>query len=186
MRLLASLSRDETLDFLRKFVPLEIELAKEGKGQRFFAIDELREVTLVPGLGVRLEGAARVRWPLLGLHVPVRAKSLVVLLRPEVVTRVGHPSLALSLSVERADIAWSPTLVNDSVVERVNEELLAHRAEVAWNFAKTLSHVFRLPDAVTSAATIGLEVAGGEFTVSEASIEFAVAFRAAVGGRDRG
>ncbi len=186
MQLAARLTREDALDLVRKFVPLEIDLGGTGKPERFVAIEDVSDVTLVANTGVRLACSAHARWPVLGIHVPLRARSLTLLFRPEIAIRDGHPSLVFGFTVEHADIAWSPALMNDSITERVNRELGAHHVEFAWNFAKTLSHVFRLPEAVKTAATFGTEVIEGHVTVTDSSIEMVVVIGAAVGPRGAG
>jgi hypothetical protein len=183
MRLEAILSPEDVAALVRKFVPLELELGEVGKSERFVAIDEVSDVTLVASAGVRVTCKGHLRWPVLGLHVPVRVNTLDALVWPRIETRDGHRELIFSLTVERADIAWSPTSVDESITERVNKELAEHHVELSWNFTRTLSHVFRLPKAMRTAQTFGLEVIGGQIRVTEASLEMAVTFSATVGQR---
>jgi hypothetical protein len=183
MRLDAILSSEDVEELVRQFVPLELELGEVGKSERYVSIDEVSEVALVAKAGVRVSCKARLRWPMLGLHVPVRVKTLDVLLRPTIEMRDHHPSLIFALTIEHADIAWSPALIDESLTERVNRELVEHHVELSWNFARTLSHVFHLPAAMQTAATLGLEVIEGQVSVTAASLGLTVAFRAAVGPR---
>jgi hypothetical protein len=183
MRLEAILSAKDVAELVGQFVPLELELGEPGKGDRFVAIDGLSDVKLVPGAGVRVTCTAHLRWPLLGLHLPVRIQSLEILLRPSVGMRGGGQSLIFALTVEHIDIAWSPALVDESLAERVNRELAEHHVELAWNFTKTLSHVFQLPKTMLTAATLGVEVVEGQIHVSQESLRMAVLLRAKVGPR---
>jgi hypothetical protein len=184
MQLEAILSAENVADLVGQFVPLELELGEAGKGERFVTIDEVSDVTLVPNAGVRVKCSAHLRWPLLGLHLPVHAKSLDVLLRPSIGARGGSQSLIFALTIEHVDIAWSPTLVDESLTERVNRELAEHHVELSWNFTKTLSHVFRLPKAMLTAGTLGLEVIEGQIHVTHESLRMSVLFHAKVGRRD--
>jgi len=183
MQLQASLSRENVAVLVRKFVPFELELGEAGQGARSLAIDEVSDVTLVADAGVRIVCKAHVRWPVMGLPVPVRAKALALLLRPRIAIRDGTPLFIVAPTVEHAEIAWSPSLMDDSITERLNRELAEQHVELAWNFAKTLSHAFRLPGAIKTAATFGIEVVEGQVTVTEASLGMTVLFRATVDGR---
>jgi hypothetical protein len=180
MRIEAILSREDVAELVSKFVPLEIELGKVGTGERLVAIDEVSSVTLVADAGVRVACTAHLRWPVLGLNVPVRVKALEVLVRPSIETRGEHPSLVFTLIIERADIAWAPALIEGSVMERVNRELAEQHVELTWNFAGTLSHAFDLPFALRTAATLGLEVVEGKVKVTEAALGMSVAFACTV------
>jgi hypothetical protein len=183
MRLEATLSQENVAELVRQFVPLELEMGDIGKGERFIAIDEVSDITLVADAGVRVACKAHLRWPVLGLHVPVRVSVLDVLLRPSIEMRDGHQSLIFALTIEHAEIAWSPTRVSESITERVNRELAEQHVELSWNFARTLSHVFRLPEMMRSAATFGLEVTEGQISVTERALRMAVLFHATVGRR---
>lgn len=184
MRAEATLSQEEAAELIRKFVPFELELGDTGKSERFVAIDEVSDIKLVADAGVRVTCRAHLRWPVLGLHVPVHVKTLAVLLRPSIGMRNGRREFVFGLTIERADIAWSPTIVDESLTERVNRELAEHHVELTWDFARTLSHVFRLPAAMRTAETFDLDVVGGEILVTEQSLVMAVDFRASIGRRE--
>jgi hypothetical protein len=185
MRLEAILSQEDVAELVHQFVPLELELGEAGKSERFIAIDEVGDVTLVADTGVRVACKAHLRWPVLGVHVPVRVKALDVLLRPRIEMRDSHRAFVFSLTIERADISGSLTIVDETLTDRVNRELAEHHVELSWDFAKTLSHVFRLPEAMRTAGTFALEVSGGQVKVTDASLRMIVTFRAAVGPRTK-
>jgi hypothetical protein len=183
MRIEATLSSDEVADLLRQFIPLEIELGKPGEGDRVIAVDELTEVVFVPDTGVRLQCAARVRWPVLGIAVPVQIHRIGMLLMPSIRQDEGQESLVIQLRIEDADIAWLPALVDHSIVERVNRDLAERHVELAWNFTRTLTHVFELPVALKTAASLGLAVASGRVELTDSAFRLSVSMTAAVGRR---
>ncbi|MDP9002114.1 MAG: hypothetical protein M3O46_18635 [Myxococcota bacterium] len=184
MRAEATLSQDEAAELVRKFVPFELELGEPGKSERFVAVDDVSDVRLVADAGVRVTCQAHLRWPVLGLHVPVHVKTLQVLLRPSIEPRNGRRAFVFAFTIEHADIAWSPTIVDESITQRVNRELAEHHVELSWDFTQTLSHVFRLPEAMRTAETFELDVVGGEIRVTEQSLAMMVDFRASVGRRE--
>ena len=176
MHVEAILTQDDVADVLRQFVPLEFELGKIGAAERIVAVDELRKVTLLPAEGVRVECTAHLRWPVLGIGVPVRIHELTIVLSPSVRIHMGEEFLVFKLKIEAADIAWVPARIDKSIAERVNRDLADHNVELAWNFHRALTHVFRLPDALRSAATLGLRVTGGKVTVTESTLGLSVTF----------
>jgi hypothetical protein len=185
MQIEATLSRDDISDILRQFVPLEIDLSKGGSGARLLAVDELIELTVVPDAGVRILCAAHIRWPVLGIRVPVDVPRLRILIIPSIRRGEGQEWLVFRLRIEDADIAWVPSPLDQGIAERLNRELAEHNVELAWNFHRALSHVFGLPAALTTAGTVRLEVAGGRLEIAEAALRLTVSFRAAVAQRRR-
>jgi len=183
MQVAMVLSPDDIADTLAQSLPLEIELGKGGAGERFVAVDTVDAVSFVPDEGVRIRCAGHLRWPVLGVGVPVRIHRLGVLVLPTVRTAEGHESLVFKLKIEDADIAWLPALADQSIADRVNRDLAAHDAELAWKFSRTLSHVFALPAAMRTAAAIGLQVTAGRVTITESLLGLTVEFRASVSRR---
>ena len=177
------LSPDDIADTLGQSLPLEIELGKSGAGERFVAVDAVNAVSFVPNEGVRIQCAGHLRWPVLGVGVPVRIHRLGILVLPTVRTADDHESLVFKLKIEDADIAWLPALADQSIADRVNRDLAAHDAELAWNFSRTLSHVFALPAALRTAAAIGLYVTSGQVTITESLLGLTVQFRTSVNRR---
>ena len=183
MRIEAMLTPQDVSDVLLKFVPLEIELGRVGSGERLLSIQALTGVTLVADTGVRVTCAGHIRWPVLGIGVPVRVRELTLVVKPSIQRRDGHESLVFRLAIEEADIAWMPASFDRSVTEKVNRDLAEHDVELAWDFTRTLSHVFDLPEALRTAASLGLVVAAGRVKVTESAIGLSVAFHASVNRR---
>jgi hypothetical protein len=184
MRIEAILSHDDIEELLRQFVPLEIDL-DDGKGLRVVAIDELTDVTILRGDGVRVGCKAHVHWPILGIPIPVAIKSLHILVTFKVALRENRQSLVIGLKIEDADIAWVPSIVDHSVKDLVNRELVDKHVELVWGFGKTLSAKFQMPQALRSAEALALDVAEGRVAVSGEAVGMAVAFAATVIARPR-
>jgi hypothetical protein len=180
MRIEAILSRQDIADLLQAFVPLQLELGEPSTGERTVIVDALGEVILVPDIGVRVTCAGRMRWPVLGIHLPVHVRLLTLMLAPRVEAREGSDNLVWRLTLEDADIAWLPAKMDREIIEKVNRELSQHHTELAWNFTDTLTHEFLMPAALQSAKGLGLRVTGGSVGITEAAVSLAVAFSAAV------
>jgi hypothetical protein len=184
MRLEAILSLHDIEELLAQFVPLEIAL-DEGKGVRVLSVDELTDVTVVRGEGVRVGCKAHVHWPVLGITLPVAIKSLHILVSFRIALRDNHESLVLGLKIEDADIAWLPSIVDQGLKDLVNRELVDKHIELAWGFGKTLSAKFKLPAALRSAEALALDVSEGRVAVTEEAVGMAVAFAAKVLARPK-
>jgi hypothetical protein len=180
MRIEAVLSRQDIADLLHAFVPLQLELGDPSTGERTVIIDALGDVTLVPDLGVRVTCSGRLRWPILGIHLPVHVRLLTLVLRPRVETRAGSDNLVWRLAIEDADIAWVPATIDRDIIEKANRELSQHHTELAWDFTNTLTHEFLMPAALRSAKGLDMRVIGGYVRITDAAVGLAVAFSAAV------
>lgn len=178
MQLNASLSKTDIRLLLEQMLPLKIDL--DGKdGNRLLVFDRLEALSLVAERGIRVELSGEVIWPVLGLDVPVRIKSLSALIGLSRETR-PQANLLVGVELEDADLAWVPGVVDQGITERINKELRERQSGLAWNFEKLLSHSFGLPDALRSAESISLAVASSSFHVAAEQITLGVALQATV------
>jgi hypothetical protein len=182
MWLEAILTTDDLREVLEQFSPLEIRLGDNGK----LLLASPTRVSLTAGEGMSVVCEATLHWPVLGVDLPVHMHGLSVLVRPSVRPAPDGTCdvLAFTLQIDRAGVSILPHILDDKVTSLLNEELAKKHVELAWNFGKTLTHVFSLPDALASAAALALKVSGGSVRVTEAAVGFAVNFTAEV--RPRG
>jgi hypothetical protein len=182
MWLEAIFTTEDLHQVLLQFAPMEFRLGDSG---RLLLVDP-SDVTLIPDKGLAVVCEATLHWPLLGIDVPVNVHRLLLLIHPAVEHRAEGDFLVFSLRIEHADVGILPRFVDDKITSMVNEELVKKHVELAWNFKKTLSHVFALPDALVSAAALGLTVVEGRVKVTESALGLAVSFDATVTRRADG
>jgi len=183
LRIEATLLPDDVEQIVRQFVPLEVALGKDGTSSAAIAVEEVTAISLVPGTGVRVLCSARIRWPILGIRLPVIVQRLGILLLPSIRSADGEERLVLQLRLESADIAWVPSRVDQSITEHVNRELADHRVELVWNFQHALTRVFPLPPGLRTAASLQLRVEGGRVEVTEGGLRLSVSLAASVAPR---
>jgi len=179
----AILSRDDLATLLAQCTPVTIHIGKEGT----LTIEEIRDVSLVAGAGMRVVCSATVRWPVLGASIPAAIRSLVAVVRPEIEKRDGHDALAFRLMVEETDLTALPTILDESIAAKVNNELA--KTDLVWSFSDTLSHAFRLPKTLEPLDALDLGVSWGQVRVTSEAVVFAVSFHSSVtrhDGADRG
>jgi hypothetical protein len=174
MWLEATLTKDDLESLLAQFAPLEIRLGESGR----LILASPTEVSMNPGKGVGVLCDATVHWPLLGMDLPVRMRGLGILLRPAV--RPGSDGscgvLVFTLQIEHVGVSPLPAVFDASLTSLLNRELAQDRAALVWNFVETLSHVFALPAALASAATLGLKANAGSIRITDKAIGFVVGF----------
>jgi hypothetical protein len=116
----------------------------------------------------------------LGLTVPTTLHSIVVQIAPSVEKRQGKWALVFGIRLENIDVSHLPALLDHRLAARINDELSAKHIEVVWKFADTLSHVFHLPEALESSATLGLHVDAGAVKITDSTLAFAVSYHSEV------
>jgi hypothetical protein len=171
MWLEAVLSREDLEHVLHELTPTTIELREDGD----LSLEAPTRVTLVPGCGLEVVCRARLRWVVLGLHVPVTIESATILLEP-VLRRVSgkRDALAFRLTLRALDVSGVPAMLEGSVVDRVNDELALPGAELVWDFSESLSHRFALPGVLKPARSLDLEVAWGDLRITEDAVVLAI------------
>jgi hypothetical protein len=161
---------------LEDLCPVDISL---GDGGGNILISEPRDLELVPEVGLRTSVSIQVHWPVLGIQVPVSARSTTLIMRPEILKGDSSEQLSFKFRLEGLDIASFPSIVDRKIVELINNELEKKHVELSWNFIDTLSHVFELPPTLASAQAIELRAAWGEVRITSEALVLAVSFRVA-------
>ena len=175
MWLEAILTADDVASIATQVSPLELRIGTDGR----LGLSRPSTVTLVPGRGVEIVCNAQLRWPVLGMHVPVSMEGLTIMVCPGVESRPDGYALVLRLGLERAGVS-SVGLIDERVTALLNEELEKHHVELAWNFSQTLTHTFALPGALLSAEAVGLTVRSGTTRVTRDAMALAVLMGASV------
>lgn len=175
MWLEAILTRDDLEKAIRDFVPFKIRLGDDGE----LAIDEPSEVALVVDLGLRVACKAQIRWPVLGIAVPITLDKVTLLVTPVITERDGRDALAFRIQIEHVDVGMLAGLMDRSVTAMINKELATHD-ELSWRFAQTLSVTAKLPPVLKDLASLDLAVAWGKVKITAEALVFVVSFHTAV------
>jgi hypothetical protein len=176
----AILSKNNVISLVGDFLPLSIHLGENPDDGHYLELFEPREVSLVEGRGLRMTCGARIRWPILGIDVPVTVESVTLLLCPSVPEPPDQDELIFKLTVEGIDFAWVPAGIDDRIAEKINHELAKKHALLSWRFGDTLSHVFKLPRFLPPLDAVALDVAWGQVRVTSEAMVIAVSFHSRV------
>jgi hypothetical protein len=177
MKLQAVFSRDELVAFASEWLPLKLQLGDPKKDDRFLVLSDPKAIDLVPERGLRIACRAQIRWPVLGMNVPITARNLSVLLSPSVLELEGQPALAFKPRIEQADLSGVPARLDGTLTEAVNRALM-ERVAPTWRFGATLTRSIPMPAVLSTTASIDLSVAGAEVHVSEEALTFSLLVRA--------
>jgi hypothetical protein len=153
------------------------------EADRHIEVTGVRDLSLVPERGLRLTCQADVRWPVLGIELPIRLETLTALLTPAV-TGPGD-TLSFSLHIEDLDLATVPAVLDRTIADKLNVELAKHDVDLAWKFARTLSHRFEFPSSLEPVDGLDLRVRWGKVRVTGEAMVMAVSFQPSVMRHDR-
>jgi hypothetical protein len=172
----AIISREDFAALAAELFPLSVQLGASDS-EHYLLLSAATAVSLVEGRGLRFTCNAQIRWPVLGMDLPINVEALTVLVKPSVAE--GSESLVLGVELEHANVSWVPALIDAKIVQAVNDALEMKSRELSWNFTKTLSHEFPLPALLQPLRALDLNVAWGKVRVTAEALVLVVSFRAA-------
>jgi len=172
------LSHEDLATILREVMPLTLRLGE----QQWIALEWLdasgepsngNAVVLVPDVGMRVTCKAKVKWPLLGIGVPVTIHRLVVTFAPEILHKDGGDLLVFGLRLDHADFAGLPDAIDKRLSKAIDDALVARRLDLAWKFTETLAGSVPLPSTLDPIDGVSLEVAWGKIKVTAEAMAMA-------------
>jgi hypothetical protein len=171
----AILTREDLAKMLDDICPLHIRIGKGGS----LVVSEPHGVELMPEVGLRLTVTVEVEWPILGVAVPLTVRAVTLHVTPLILAQAdGGEKLAFKLRLDQVDFSLLPAFLDKTVVDHINQELEAKHVELAWDFSRTLSHVFELPPELASVSGIELKVAWGKVRTMGDTLVLAISFHA--------
>jgi hypothetical protein len=134
-----TLSLGEIKRLLDEVAPVRIHLTARDEDRRFVELERPREVSMVPGEGVRIVTDGRVRHELAGVGLPFEVRRVQLLFIPRIVQGHHGQRLDFGFRVEEGDLENLPGLVENVVIAKVNPLLEAERLGACWEIGKTLA-----------------------------------------------
>jgi hypothetical protein len=182
MWLEAIVSLEDFQALAAELLPVRVQLGAADSDHYLF-LSAASQVSLVEGRGLRVVCSAQIRWPVLGMDIPINVDSLTVMLEPSVPNESGE--LLVGVQLEHADVAWVPSMVDKKIVAAINEALAQRNAELAWRFDTALSHDFALPEMLQPVRALGLKAGWGKVRVTSEAMVLAISFHAHALGADQ-
>lgn len=182
MKLQAVFTREELVSFASQWLPLKLLLGDARKEERYLLLTDPKTIDLIPGSGLRIACRAQIRWPVLGVSVPITARHLSVLLRPTIQDERGQPALIFRLKIEQADLSGVPARLDATVTEAV-DRALSERVKLAFRFGNMLTRSIPMPALLTTTESIELGVQSGTVEVSADAFRFELAVGASTNRR---
>jgi hypothetical protein len=175
MWLEAIVSLEDFQALAAELLPVRVQLGSADSDHYLF-LSAASEVSLVEGRGLRVVCSAQIRWPVLGMDIPINVDSLTVMLEPSVPNESGE--LFVGVQLEHADVAWVPSVLDKKIVAGINEALKQKDRELAWSFETALSHDFALPEMLQPVRALGLKAGWGKVRVTGEAMVLAISFHA--------
>lgn len=120
MWLEAIVSLEDFQALAAELLPVRVQLGSADSDHYLF-LSAASQVSLVEGRGLRIVCSAQIRWPVLGMDIPIDVDSLTVMLEPSVPNESGQ--LFVGVQLEHADVAWVPSVLDKRIVAGINEAL---------------------------------------------------------------
>jgi hypothetical protein len=183
MWLQAALSLKDLTVFAQKLFP--VDLALEGgdvKGRHLY-LGKPRTFELVADEGLRVEMSARVRWPLLGVAVPIDVPSVTALLRIKVLERNGEDVFAFVPELEAIDVSLLPGFIDRGLKQAINKAIATDLDHLSWRFTHTLDFVIPLPEATVPSRRVHLVAKWGDVVVTKEGVKLVATFDADLSDR---
>lgn len=139
----ATLDHGTVRELLNELLPLTIDLGDDAHRDRFIVIEPPQLLEFVPGLGIRLQTGAQLRWTVAGVGVPFTVSSVRLLLTPKVDEVAQRLNLVIKL--EETDLKNVPKAIDRSVVSQLNGRLQSRPDAIGWDYGKTLKLALKLP-----------------------------------------
>jgi hypothetical protein len=175
MWLEAIVSLEDFQALAAELLPVRVQLGSADSDHYLF-LSTASQVSLVEGRGLRVVCNAQIRWPVLGMDIPIHVDSLTVMLEPMVPNESGQ--LFVGVELEHADVAWVPSVLDRKIVAAINDALKQKKAELAWSFQTTLSREFPLPEMLQPVRALGLKPGWGKVRVTGEAMVLAISFQA--------
>jgi hypothetical protein len=171
----AIVSLEDFQSLAAELLPVRVHLGAADSDHYLF-LSAATEVSLVEDRGLRVVCNAQIRWPVLGMDLPINVDSLTVILEPSVPNEGGE--LFVGVQLEHADVAWVPSLLDTKIVSAINEALQKRRTELSWDFEKALSHDFALPEMLQPLRALGLKAGWGKLRITGEAMVLVISFHA--------
>jgi hypothetical protein len=171
--------REDLARLLGQAFPLTIRLG-DADSDNSLALSDLKDVRLVPDRGLRVECKARVRWPVLGIEIPVALNALTLLLVPSIGRGPDGDTLVFRIVLEHADFAAVPELLDKRITSTINSKLAAKDAELSWDLSRTLTLSTPLPELLEELEAFALRPRWAKVRITDEAVVYAISFNTAL------
>jgi hypothetical protein len=152
MHLQAHITLVELRLLLDQFAPVRVHLDSKDdprppseKPERWIELFDPQSVTLVEGRGLRAVCAGVVRYDLGPIPARLQVREATLILIPSIESVDGKEALALTLEIERADLAMVPDGIDQMIIDKVNAILAPQATKVTWRIDRALEGHLALP-----------------------------------------
>lgn len=185
MQLQAVVTLHELRALLDQLAPVRIHLGSqvdpEGSPERYIELEDPKDATLVPDLGLRIVCAGHVRYDVGPIHAKLTIREAVVLLSPRIEKHEdGTSALALVMEIERADLAMVPDGIDALIISGVNEILAPKATHVSWSFEKQMRARLPFPTALVPLDAFHIGAQWGAIHIDAQQVRFEMALAAEV------
>ena len=170
----AIVSLEDFQSLAAELLPVRVQLGASDSDHYLF-LSAAREVSLLEGRGLRVVCSAQIRWPVLGMDLPINVDNLTVVLEPSVAQEGGE--LLIGMQLEQADVAWVPSVLDSTIVSAINEAVRNRSSELSWSFG-VMNQNFALPPMLQPLRALDLKAGWGKVRITSEAMVLVVSFHA--------
>jgi len=170
-----TLDQEDLASFIRAATPIRVHLSGPDDPERWVELDEPRNFSLVPDVGMKLEAGGKFHFEAARVPLQDYIKRIRVTVRPEIDNdETGIPSLLFHLDLDEADLATFPKLIDEGVTKLVDRALRANQTKMVIPFGSLLAARGALSPRIQPLTAAKLNVERGSMTITEDRMVFAV------------
>jgi hypothetical protein len=159
---------------LHELAPLRIHMTPSDEDRRWIELDAPDEITCDPERGLRFITCGKLRYKM-GFNVEATIRSITVSIVPRIVpSRQNGQRLVFEVDIENGDLEHVPALVDDALVALVNHALTPSDTRMVWDYGKTLSKRFKLPERLEPLDTFDLTVVDGQVRIDKEGLSLRI------------
>jgi hypothetical protein len=166
MWLQAAFSREDVVLLAEQLFPIHLAVEDGDKDGRHVYLARPRILEMVVDKGLRVQMRARVRWPVLGIDVPIDVPNVTALFTVQMAQLDGEAVFSLVPEIEALDVTHIPDFVAHGLMGSINAAIAKDHAALTWRFTRTLDFRIPIPEADARARRLHLAAKWGDVRVT--------------------
>lgn len=177
------LSFDELEELVHQLAPIRIHIGPSDEVTRCVELESPHNIHLVPGKGLHVEASGQIEYDVLGISFSAKISTIRLLIEPRIEVRPaeraeGSPVLLFSIHIQGGGLRLVPSLIDQSIIKRVNEVLTPDATKMLWEFPETLTQSFSLPQRLQPLDAFLVESGRGQVEITDEEVTFSVSLDA--------
>lgn len=164
-----SISAAELVASVHEFLPYQVDISADGSQKRWLRVNAPDTVEFVPRQGMRVVASATFHHNV-PLVPDVTIRRSVLMMRPHIMMADNGEILAFEVRLEDLDLKGIPGFIDQSIVQRVNDQMRERQKQIAWDFSTSLTCALSLGQRSLLIEAVQLRTTRGQLEVADDGI----------------